>query len=69
MDGKFHRLEMGAREAQLADEHGKLICLRDPGFDPKRIPMPFGANHHIVEAGKLDALLAALALKGAKPKV
>ena len=56
-------------EAQLGDEHGKLICLRNPGFDPKRIPMPFGANHHIVVAGKLDALLAALALKGAKPKV
>ena len=56
-------------EADLADRHDKLICLRDPGLDPKRIPPPFAANHHIVEAGKLDALRDALALKGAKPKV
>jgi hypothetical protein len=56
-------------EADLADQHGKLICLHDPGLDPKRIPPPFAANHRIEEAGKLDALMEALALNGAKPKV
>jgi GTPase SAR1 family protein len=55
-------------EANLADSHGKLICLRDPGLDPKRIPMPF-AEAHMIEAGKLPELVEALAPKGAKPKV
>src|SRR5262249_39316009 len=53
-------------EADLADLHGKLICLRDPGLDPKRIPMPFTANHHIGVFGGLPELLEALALKGVK---
>ena len=47
----------------------KLICLRDPKLDPARIPMPFAANHHMVEFGKLPELLEALALKGAKPRI
>jgi hypothetical protein len=56
-------------EADLADQHNKLICLRDPKLDPTRIPMPFAANDHIVEFGKLPELLEALALKGAKPRI
>ena len=56
-------------EADLADKHNKLICLRDPKLDPARIPIPFAANHHIVEFGKLPELLEALALKGAKPRI
>jgi GTPase SAR1 family protein len=56
-------------EADLADHHDKLICLRDPKLEPARIPLPFAANHHIVESGKLPELLEALALKGAKPRM
>ena len=55
-------------EANLADHHGKLICLRDPKLDAKRIPMPF-AEVHMIEPGKLPDLLEALALKGAKPRI
>ncbi|MGO9483858.1 MAG: toll/interleukin-1 receptor domain-containing protein [Rhodomicrobium sp.] len=55
-------------EANLADRHGKLICLRDPSLDPKRIPMPF-AEAHMIEVGRLPELVEALALKGAKPRV
>jgi hypothetical protein len=56
-------------EAELAREHNKLICLRDPKLEPTRIPMPFAANQHIVEFGELPGLLEALALKGAKPRI
>jgi hypothetical protein len=56
-------------EADLADQHNKLICLRDPKLEPNRIPMPFAANNHIVEFGKMPELLEALALKGAKPRI
>jgi len=56
-------------EADLADRYSKLICLRDPKLKPTRIPMPFAANEHIVESGKIPQLLEALALKGAKPRV
>src|SRR5208337_216945 len=55
-------------EANLADHHGKLICLRDPKLDPKRIPMPF-AEAHVIEPGKMQELMEALALKGAKPRI
>jgi TIR domain len=55
-------------EADLADQHNKLICLRDPKLKPRDIPLPFGANQHIVEFGKLPELLAALALKGTRPR-
>jgi hypothetical protein len=56
-------------EANLADQHNKLICLRDPKLEPTRIPMPFAANEHIAEFGKIPELLGALALKGAKPRI
>ena len=56
-------------EADLADQQNKLICLRDPKLEPTRIPMPFAANQHIVELGKMRELLEALALKGAKPGI
>ena len=56
-------------EADLADKHGKLICLRDPKLAPKDIPMPFAANDHIIQAGDLPGLLRALALKGARPRI
>jgi GTPase SAR1 family protein len=56
-------------EADLADQHNKLICLRDPLLDPARIPMPFGANHQIGQFGKMPELLTALALKGAIPRI
>jgi hypothetical protein len=56
-------------EADLADRHNKLICLRDPKLEPARIPMPFAANEHIVDSGKMPELLEALALKGAKPRI
>jgi hypothetical protein len=56
-------------EADLADRHNKLICLRDPKLDPTRIPMPVAANDHIVDVGKMPELLEALALKGAKPRI
>jgi hypothetical protein len=56
-------------EANLADQHNKLICLRDPKLEPTRIPLPFAANEHIVEFGKIPELLGALALKGAKPGI
>ena len=54
-------------EADLAERHGKLICLRDPKLDPKRVPLPF-CDHQMTELGNLPKLLAALASKGAKPK-
>ncbi len=56
-------------EAHLADQHNKLICLRDPKLDPTRIPLPFGANHQIVEFGKMPELLEVLALTGVKPRI
>ena len=56
-------------EADLANQRNKLICLRDPKLKPTRIPMPFAANDHIVEFGKMPELLKALALKGAKPRI
>jgi signal recognition particle receptor subunit beta len=56
-------------EASLADEHNKLICLRDPKLKRTDIPMPFAANAHIVEFGKMPELLEGLALKGAKPRI
>ncbi len=56
-------------EADLADKHNKLICLRHPKLDPKRIPMPFTANDHIIPVGDMPGLIAALALKGAKPRI
>jgi hypothetical protein len=56
-------------EAHLAGHHNKLICLRDPKLDPARIPMPFGANHQILEFGKMPELLEALALTGVKPRI
>ncbi|MGO9171385.1 MAG: toll/interleukin-1 receptor domain-containing protein [Rhodomicrobium sp.] len=55
-------------EAELADSHDKLICLRDPKLDAKRIPMPF-AEAHMIEPGELPELMEALALKGAKPRI
>jgi hypothetical protein len=56
-------------EADLADKHGKLICLRDPNLDPKRIPLPFAANAHIIPAGDMPGLIAALALKGVESRI
>src|SRR5262249_42074162 len=56
-------------EANLADQHDKLICLRDPKLVPTHIRMPFAANHHIVEFEKMPELLEALALKGAKSRI
>jgi hypothetical protein len=56
-------------EADLADRHNKLICMRDPKLDPARIPLPFAANHPIVEFRKMAELLWALALKGANPRI
>jgi signal recognition particle receptor subunit beta len=55
-------------EAELADQHSKLICLRDPKLESRRIPMPFSESH-IVEFGKMPELLEALALMGAKPRI
>jgi len=45
------------------------VCLRDPKLDPSRIPIPFAANDHIIKAGDATGLIAALALKGAKPRI
>jgi hypothetical protein len=56
-------------EAHLADQRNKLICLRDPKLDPARIPLPFGANHQIVEFGNMPKLLEVLALTGVKPRI
>ena len=56
-------------EADLADKQNKLICLRDSKLDPKRIPAPFAANDHIIPVGDMRGLIAALALKGAKPRI
>jgi C-terminal of Roc, COR, domain/TIR domain len=56
-------------EADLADRHNKLICLRDPKLDATRIPLPFAANAHIVEFGKMPELPEALARMGAKPRI
>ena len=56
-------------EADLADKHSKLICLRDPNLDPSRIPPPFAANDHIIAFGDMPGLIAALALKGATPRI
>jgi len=56
-------------EADLADKHGKLICLRDPKLDPGRIPMPFSSNDHIIPVGDMPGLIAALSLKGVKPRI
>ncbi len=59
----------GCAEADLADKTNKLICLRDPKLEPKRIPMPFAENDHIIPVGDMPGLIAALALKGAKPRI
>jgi hypothetical protein len=59
----------GCAEADLADKYSKLICLRDPKLDPQRIPAPFTPNDHIIPAGDMSGLIAALALKGANPHI
>ena len=59
----------GCAEADLADKTNKLICLRDPKLEPKRIPMPFAANDHIIPVGDMPGLIVALALNGAKPRI
>jgi hypothetical protein len=56
-------------EADLANQRNKLICLCDPKLESRHIPMPFNANNHIVEFGKMPELLEALALIGAKPRI
>ena len=56
-------------EADLADRYNKLICLRDPKLDVKRIPVPFAANDHMIAADDMHALMKALALKGVKPRI
>ena len=40
-------------EADLADNYNKLICLRDPKLDAKRIPLPFASNDHIIPVGNI----------------
>jgi hypothetical protein len=56
-------------EASLAAQDKKLICLRHPDLEPKRIPLPFSANNHIITLGDMPGLMAALTLKGAKPRM
>ncbi len=56
-------------EASLAAGAKKLICLRHPDLEAKRIPLPFSANDHIITLGDMPTLMAALALKGAKPRL
>ena len=56
-------------QADLADRYHKLICLRDPKLDVKRIPVPFAANDHMIAADDMPGLMKALALKGAKPRI
>ena len=56
-------------EAGLASQRNKLICMRDPKLESRNIPLPFNANNHIVEFGKMPELLEALALMGAKPRI
>ena len=67
MDGKLCSSRYVRHEAQRAGD--KLICLRDPTLEFKRIPGPFAANDRIIELGKLPELLEALALKGVKPRL
>jgi hypothetical protein len=59
----------GCAETDLPDKQNKLICLRDPDLEPKRIPLPFSANDHIIKLDDMPGLIAALALKGAKPRI
>ena len=56
-------------EASLAAQAKKLICLRHPDLESKRIPLPFSANEHIIKLGDMPGLIAALGLKGAKPRI
>jgi hypothetical protein len=65
----LYGLAFRARRGRSCGQHGKLICLRDPKLDPKRIPMPFAANDHIIPVGDMPGLIAALALKGTKPHI
>jgi len=58
----------GCAEADLADKHNKLICLRDPNLDPKGIPMPFAANDDIIPVDDIAGPIGALALS-AKPRL
>ena len=44
-------------------------ALRDPKLDPSRIPMPFAQNDLVISAADISCLIAALALKGAKPRI
>ena len=55
-------------EASLADEQNKLIGLKHPGIDVRRIPMPF-REAHIIELGKFADLYKALKLKGVVPRI
>jgi TIR domain-containing protein len=51
-------------EAGRASSANKLICLRDPKLDVKRIPGPFAANDHLLKISDRDGLMAALARLG-----
>ena len=58
--------EWVSEEAALAAKHNKLVCLREPGLDSSKVPLPFGARH-MAELNDTPALLKALAALGANP--
>ena len=64
----FAKPDWVCTEAGLATNGGKLICLRDPDFDPGHAPPPFN-ELHMAKLGDWPALLKALEAKAAKPKV
>jgi hypothetical protein len=47
-------------EADHASNGEKLICLRDPDLDVKKIPGPFPANDHLLVIGDREGLMVAL---------
>jgi hypothetical protein len=55
-------------EASIANKAKKLICLRHPDLRPSHVPPPFG-EYQMVELGDMPGLIAALGLKGAKPRI
>jgi hypothetical protein len=68
MGGGFREAGLGGAETGFATKGGKLICLRDPDFDPGHAPPPF-IEPHMAKLGDWRALLKALEAKAAKPKV
>jgi hypothetical protein len=70
--GSRENRHVGSRPTQTNNEvpdAPKPISQTGTANSSEAIPMPFAANDHIIPVGDVAGLIAALALKGAKPRI